>query len=80
MEQIFSSKTEQVLVGVTWGKSMFNSDNKLLIEMLHTQINGPKVLTTCEINVPSRTLALVSIQVDLNKVNKGHIFDVQPNQ
>ena len=46
---------------------------------MNTQINGLKVLTASDIKLPSRTLSVVSIQIDLKTVH-GHIYDVNPIQ
>ena len=57
-----------------------HQDEQVLIESDDTQIYGLKVFTTSNNTVPSRTLAVVNVQIDMKKVHKGHIYDVQPNQ
>ena len=52
----------------------------MLIESLDTQISCPEVLTTSDIKVPSRILAVVNVHIHLKTVHKRHIYDVQPSQ
>ena len=52
----------------------------MLIELVHTQIEGSEIAHFKWYTVPPRTLAVINVQVDLKAAWEGHIFYVQPSQ
>ena len=69
-------------IGLSWsdtGKGLLTLENKLLLETMNICETGPQLMTYSSLTPPPRTLAVISIHVDLKENSTEHSYEAKAN-
>ena len=68
-------------IGIDWspkGDLNLSCAQQILIESMDISIEGSKIYIKHDVNIPTRTLAILDIGVDVQRKDLGQLYDIKP--